>query len=116
MKPITQKSQKQIEEEIADINGMKDMTLELIKNAKDLYMCDKTNEKKAKRLELSAQIDSAKQYINFFRKKYKSLEPLWQKIKYKIDVKKPLDKLMEVCDDEDFKLFQKIDALYNPDL
>ena len=115
MKPITQKSQKQIEEEIADINMMKDMTLQLIEKAKELYVSNK-NEKKEKRRELSSQIDTTKQYLKNFTKKYKSLEPLWQKIKYKYEVKKPLEKLMEVCEDEDFKLFQKIDSLYNPDL
>ena len=116
MKPITQKNQKQIEEEISDINMMKDMTLQLIKKAKELYMCSNRNEKKGKRRELSSQIDTAKQYIKSFTKKYGSLESLWQKIKYKSEIRNPLDKLMEVCDDDDFKLFQKIDALYNPDL
>lgn len=116
MKPITEKSQKQIEEEIAYINRMKDITLQLIEKAKELYMCSNKNEKKGKRRQLTAQIEAAKQYHKEFRKKYKSLEPLWQKIKYKYEVKKPLEKLMDVCEEEDFKLFEKIDSLYNPDL
>ena len=36
MKPITQKTQKQTEEEIADINMMKDITLQLVQKAKEL--------------------------------------------------------------------------------
>ena len=66
MKPITEKSQKQIEEEIADINRMKDMTLQLIEKAKELYMCSNKNEKKRKRRELTDQIDTIKQYLKEF--------------------------------------------------
>ena len=115
MKPITQKTQKQTEEEIADINMMRDITLQLVQKAKELYMCSR-NEKKVKRKELSSMIDNAKQIIKRFTKHYGSLEPLWQKIKYKSDVRSPISKLMEVCEEDDFKLFQKIDAMYNPDL
>lgn len=116
MKPITGKSQKQIQEEYNDINTMRDFTLALVASAKDLYMCNKAD-KRAKRKELSAEIDNAKQNIKSFKKIYGTLDPLWEKIKYKTDIKNPLKKIMEACDsDEDLKLFQKIDSLYNPDL
>lgn len=115
MKTVTEKTPEQIGQEIADIEMMKDMTLSLIKNAKDLYLSNR-NEKKEKRKEINFKIESTKQCINNFTKKYGSLEPLWQKIKYKYEVKKPLTKLMEACEDEDYKIFKKINALYDPDL
>lgn len=116
MKSITQKTQEQTEEEIADINIMKDMTLQLVQKAKELYLCSKS-EKKEKRRELSSLIDNVKQYMKSFIKKHESLEPLWQKIKYEYEVSLPLSKLMKACDDDDdIKLFKKIDSMYNPEL
>ena len=115
MKPITEKTKKEIEEEIKDINMMKDMTLSIIKSAKELYMC-KMNEKKAKRKEINNEIESTKQFIKNFTKKHRSLEPLWEKIKYEYEVKGQLDILMQDGDSQDCEIFQKIDALYNPNL
>lgn len=116
MKPITDKNPKQIEEELGDIEMMKNMTLSIIKNAKDLYICTNRSERKLKRKELMSQYENTKQAIKNFKKKYGSLEGLWQKIKYKSEIRNPLTKLMDACEDEDFKIFQKIDALYDPDL
>ena len=115
MKTITEKTSEEIREEIDDIEKMKDMTLSLIKKAKDLNKCD-INEKKEKKREINSIIENTKQYINEFKKKHGSLEPLWQKIKYDCEVKNPLKKLMEACEYEDYQIFQKIDALYCPDL
>ena len=116
MKPITDKNPKQIQEDINAINTMKDMTLQLIASAKGLYICNK-NERKQKRKGLYTEIEKKKKNIKIFKNKFGSLEPLWEKIKYKSEIKNPMKKLMEVCEsDEDYKLFQKIDSLYDPEL
>lgn len=116
MKPITDKNPKQIQEDINAINTMKDMTLQLIASAKGLYICNK-NERKQKRKGLYTEIENMKKNIKIFKNKFGSLEPLWEKIKYKSEIKNPMKKLMEACEsDEDYKLFQKIDSLYDPEL
>jgi uncharacterized protein YoxC len=116
MKTITEKTPEEIREEIDDIETMKNKTLSLIKKAKDLNECD-INEKKKRRKEINSIIENTEQYINEFKNKYRSLEPLWEKIKYNYEVKNPLEKLMEACEyDEDYQIFQKIDDLYCPDL
>ena len=116
MRPITDKNPKKIQEDINAINTMKDMTLQLIASAKGLYICNK-NERKQKRKGLYTEIENMKKNIKIFKNKFGSLEPLWEKIKYKSEIKSPMKKLMEACEsDEDRKLFQKIDSLYDPEL
>lgn len=115
MKTITEKNPEQIRQEIEDIEKVKGMTLSLISNAKVLNLSNR-HEKKNKRNEINEKIKSVKQCINNFTKKHGSLEPLWEKIKYKFDVEEPLTKLMEDCEYEDKIIFEKINDLYNPNL
>ena len=51
------------------INRMKDLALDLVTTAKDLYICNK-DEKKAKRKELYVKIENAKQKIKIFKKNF----------------------------------------------
>ena len=116
MRPITNKNPKQIQEDINAINTMKDMTLKLIASAKGLNICKK-KERNQKRIGLNTEIENMKINIKIFKTKFGSLDPLWDKIKYENEIKNPMKKLMEDCkSDEDYKLFQKIDSLYNPEL
>lgn len=69
MKSITEKTSKQIQDEYNDINRMKDLALDLVTTAKDLYICNK-DEKKAKRKELYVKIENAKQKIKIFKKNF----------------------------------------------
>lgn len=115
MKSITDQNPKQVEEELRDIEMMKNMTLSIIEKAKDLYVCSDKNERKLKRKELKVQYESTKQAIKTFKKKYGNLEGLWQKIKYS-EINGQLSKIMNACEEEDRSIFQKIDALYDPEL
>jgi len=73
--------------------------------------------RKKKRKKIKNEIKNAKNQIKTFIFKYKSIDPLWDKIKYENEIMYPLEKLITGTGNEgDKKIFQNIIDLYNPDL
>ena len=117
LKPITSKTQKQIEEEVNDVNSLYSITMSLISSATNLFTLYDKNKKEKKRKEIKNEIKNAKNQIKTFIFKYESIDPLWDKIKYENEIMYPLEKLIKCSDNEgDKKIFQNIIDLYNPDL
>lgn len=117
LKPITSKTQKKIEEEVNDVNCLCSITKSLISNATNLFTIFGNDAKDKKRKEIKNEIKSAKLALKNFRIKYKSIEPLWDKIKYEYEIQYPLEKMYNGSDNiEDQKIFKSIINLYNPDL
>ena len=111
MKTITNKSEKEIKDENKYINDMANLALELVGAAK--ILCEK-DKKEEKRNYLNDKIKETKKKIDIFKEKFGSLEPLWEKIKYETNIKKPLNELKNNnCDNDDKKIFKKIDDLFN---